>query len=249
MDPRGPLSREWHIRHVPETGSTNADLLAAAAAGAPDRSVLRADHQTAGRGRLDRRWDAPAGTNLLVSVLFRDAAGHGPPIELMRRVAIAAVNAVAVTTGIDARLKWPNDVLAPPPGTGDDPRALAKLAGILAQRGTSPDGEVTVIGLGLNVGWAPAGATSLAGAIAPAALLDALLAEYDAFAAASAEQVHARYCELLATLGQHVRVELPAGELVGRATGVELDGRLIVLDECAITHRVDVGDVVHVRPA
>lgn len=247
MDPRGPLSRDWHVRHVAQTGSTNADLLAEAATGAPDRTVLRTDHQTAGRGRLDRRWDAPPGTNLLVSLLFRDGAGHGSPVELMRRVAIAAVDAVAVTTGIDARLKWPNDVLAPVRGSASGADALAKLAGMLAQRGTSPDGDVTVIGLGLNVGWAPDGAASLGGAIAPAALLDALLAEYDAFAAATADQVHARYCELLATLGQQVRVELPVGELVGHVTGVEPDGRLIVLDECAITHRVDVGDVVHVR--
>ena len=58
----------WHVRYVETTGSTNADLLAAATAGAPDRSVLATGHQTAGRGRLDRRWEAPPGTNLLVSI-------------------------------------------------------------------------------------------------------------------------------------------------------------------------------------
>ncbi|HWL45692.1 MAG TPA: biotin--[acetyl-CoA-carboxylase] ligase [Ilumatobacter sp.] len=239
MEPPRPLPPAspagWHVDHVPVTGSTNADLLAAAAAGAPDRSVLRTDHQTAGRGRLDRRWDAPPGTNLLVSFLFRDES-NGDPVTLMRRVAIAAVEAVAEVAGVEARLKWPNDVLV-------DGR---KLAGMLAQRG---DGA-TVIGLGLNVGWAPEGAAQLGDGIAPADVLAAVLQAFDAFASAPPEKVHARYCELLATLGQHVRVELPGDNtLVGRVTGVEPGGQLVVLDECAITHRVDVGDVIHVRPA
>ena len=68
-----PWPPGWTVRRVPVTGSTNADLLAAVESGdADDRTVLVADHQIAGRGRLDRRWDAPAGTNLLVSLLFLD---------------------------------------------------------------------------------------------------------------------------------------------------------------------------------
>src|SRR5690606_6679168 len=135
------------------TGSTNADLLAAAADGAPNRSVLYTDHQTSGRGRLDRRWDAPPGANLLVSFLFRDAGerpggGHAAtPVDLMRRVAIAAVDAVQDVAAVTARLKWPNDILI-------DGR---KLAGLLGQRSD----EATVIGLGLNVGWAPDGGALL----------------------------------------------------------------------------------------
>ncbi|MEY4231381.1 MAG: hypothetical protein RLZZ362_2230, partial [Actinomycetota bacterium] len=89
------MSEGWHIRIVDETGSTNADLLdTAVAAGAPHGSVLVARHQTAGRGRLDRRWDAPADTNLLVSILFRDRPGRPLPEhlhELTQRVALAAL--------------------------------------------------------------------------------------------------------------------------------------------------------------
>lgn len=240
MDLSGPFPSDWpagwHVAAVAETGSTNTDLLAAADAGAPGRSVLAAAHQTAGRGRLDRRWDAPPGANLLVSFLFRDNDPAGPPVVLMRRLALAALDAVAATTGRSAELKWPNDVLLDG----------AKLAGLLAQRG---DG-VTVIGLGLNVGWAPAGAALLGDATTPAAVLRELLLAFDAAAEAGPPDVHARYVARLATLGQQVRVDLPAGEpLVGRVTGVEPDGRLIVLDECAISHRVDVGDVIHLRPA
>ena len=213
-----------------ETGSTNDDLLAAAGKDAPDRAVLYADHQVAGRGRLDRTWTAPRGTNLLVSFLFR--AVPGDPSELTRRVGLAAVDAAQVVAGVTASLKWPNDVLV-----GDH-----KLAGILAQRGSG--GEV-VVGLGLNVGWAPDGGARLGDDIEPAAMLRAVLAAFDGLPA----DIGQRYRSALATLGRRVRIELPADELVGRAVDVEPDGRLVVVDECAITHRVSVGDVVHLRPA
>lgn len=239
VDISGPFSASagggWRVTIVDETGSTNADLLAAAAGGAPSRTVLAAGHQTAGRGRLDRVWDAPPGSNLLVSFLFRDGDPAGEPIVLMRRLALAIVAASAATAGVAAQLKWPNDVLVDG----------AKLAGLLAQRGPG----VTVIGTGVNVGWAPDGAACLGAGVEPAAVLDAMLAAFDDLAGESADGVHRRYAGQLVTIGQQVRVELPGGAaLVGRATGVEPSGQLLVLDECAITHRVDAGDVVHVRP-
>lgn len=220
----------WVVEHVAETGSTNADLVAAAERGASDRTVLYADHQTAGRGRLDRVWSAPSGSNLLVSILFR--AVPDDPSELTRRVGLAAVAAARRLAGVTATLKWPNDVLV------DD----GKLGGILAQR--SGDGSV-VIGMGLNVGWAPDGAARLGDDIEPAAVLRAVLEAYDELPS----DIDAAYRNALATLGRRVRVELPVGEIVGTAVDVEPDGRLVVLDECAITHRVAVGDVVHLRPA
>jgi BirA family transcriptional regulator, biotin operon repressor / biotin---[acetyl-CoA-carboxylase] ligase len=221
--------RGWHVQHVHETGSTNADLLARATE-APDRTVLAADHQTAGRGRLDRRWDAPPGANLLVSILFR----HVPaaPGEFVRRVGLAATDAARELSGLDVGLKWPNDLVVDG----------AKLAGILAQR--APGGEV-VVGLGLNVRWAPPGAVRLGDRLAPATVLAALLEAYDRLPS----DITQRYRERLHTLGQWVRVELPDAEIVGRATDVEPDGRLVVLDECGITHRLDVGDIVHLRSA
>lgn len=223
---------------VAETGSTNADLMAEAAAGAPDRSVLMAGHQTAGRGRLDRRWDAPPGANLLVSLLFRDPPGHAH--ELIQRVALSAIAAVRAIAGVDAQLKWPNDVLV-----GD-----AKLAGVLSQAGARvrPDGPTgidhVVVGIGLNVRWAPDGGARLGDHVAPLQVLTALLLEYDRLPA----DVHPVYRRNLATLGRQVRVQLPNGdEVLGRAIDVGRDGRLAVLDECAITHHFDTGDVVHVR--
>jgi BirA family biotin operon repressor/biotin-[acetyl-CoA-carboxylase] ligase len=220
----------WRIAVVDETGSTNADLLAAAASGAPDRSVLVARHQTAGRGRLDRRWDAPAGANLLVSLLFRAVPDH--PHELTQRVALAASRACTEVAGVAPTLKWPNDLLL-------DGR---KLAGVLAQSGGSGP-EYVVVGIGLNVGWAPDGAARLGDDLEPAVVLEAMLAAYDRLPTDITES----YRSALATLGQSVRVELAGSTVVGRALDVLADGRLVVLDECGITHRFDTGDVVHVR--
>jgi len=216
---------------VIETGSTNTDLLAAAAAGAPDRSVLYTDHQRAGRGRLDRTWTAPPGTNLLVSILFRVAPDD--PGELTRRIGLAAIDAVHTTSEVSAVLKWPNDVLVDG----------GKLAGILAQRG--PGGEV-VVGLGLNVGWAPDGGARLGDGVVPADVLRAVLRAYDELPV----DIGSRYRAALSTLNRRVRIDLPGGdEVVGSAVDVEPDGRLVVVDECAMTHRFSAGDVVHLRPA
>jgi BirA family biotin operon repressor/biotin-[acetyl-CoA-carboxylase] ligase len=220
----------WHVRHVPETGSTNADLLAEVELGAPDRTVLTTDHQTRGRGRLDRSWDAPPGSNLLMSLLFREVPAD--PGELTRRVGLAAIAAVAEVAGVTAELKWPNDVLV----------AGRKLAGILAQRSVS--GPV-VVGIGLNVGWAPEGAACLGAAVRPRDVASALLRGFDALPS----DIDDLYRRHLGTLGQRVRVEKPDGALVGRAVDVEPDGRLVLLDDCGVTSRIEVGDVIHLRPA
>ena len=225
-----PHPPRWHLRHVAETGSTNADLLAEVELGAPHRTVLRTDHQTAGRGRLDRTWDAPPGSNMLMSLLFREVPAE--PGELTRRVGLAAIAAVAEVAGVTAELKWPNDVLV----------AGRKLAGILAPRSAS--GPV-VVGIGLNVGWAPEGAANLGVDVQPQDVAAALLRAYDALPS----NIDAMYREHLGTIGQRVRVERTTGDLEGRALDVGPDGHLVVLDACGVTHRVDVGDVVHLRPA
>ena len=223
------------------TASTNADLIEAVIAGtASNRTVLAADHQTAGRGRLDRRWDAPAGANLLVSIVV--APVPPVPADTTHRVGLAAVGAVRrfvhATQAGAVGLKWPNDVLL-----GD-----RKLAGILAQR--VPDRDAVVVGLGLNVGWAPDGAVAIgphsSGSVpTPAAVLAAVLEEFDALPA----DVTSYYREALVTIGQRVRVEMPgdAEPLHGCAVDVDASGRLGVVDDAGVRHDLDVGDVVHVR--
>lgn len=227
----------WHVTVVAETGSTNADLLAAARRGAADRTVLVAAHQVSGRGRLDRRWEAPPGENLLVSILFRSVPEE--PHELTRRVALAAAAAARSIAGVDAELKWPNDLLVDG----------AKLAGILAQAGP-PDSsgriDHVVVGIGINVGWAPPGAARLGDGLHPLTVLVALLDELDHLPLDPLE-LHRRYRSCLATIGRRVRVERTVDSFEGRAVDVDPDGRLVVIDDCAITRRVDTGDVIHLR--
>jgi len=189
-----------------------------------------AHHQSAGRGRMDRRWDAPAGSNLLVSLLLRDVPEH--PHVLTQRVGLAAITACEKVAGVSPVLKWPNDLLL----------HGQKLAGVLAQAhfGANP---AVVVGIGLNVGWAPEGAAKLGEGIDPIGVLAALLQAYDALS----DDVWLEYRAHLGTLGRNVRVELAASDVIGRALDVEPDGRLIVVDECGITHRFAVGDVVHLR--
>ena len=234
----------WRVRWCASTGSTNDDLWAAARAGAPDRLVLVADHQTAGKGRLDRRWEAPVGANLLVSLLFRDVPAV--PHALTHAVALAAARASERVAGVVPDLKWPNDLLV----------GRQKLAGILStagpMEGSPPRPSFVVVGLGLNVGWAPEGATSLAALSTATATRDlvlaALLEALDEVLSLPADERHAEYRRQLATIGREVRVELPDDRFVeGRALDVEVDGRLVVLDACGVSHRLDVGDVVHLR--
>ncbi len=238
----------WNVRWTASTGSTNDDLWNAGRAGAPDRLVLVADHQSAGKGRLDRRWEAPAGTNLLVSLLFRTVPSV--PHALTHAVALAAARASERVAGVAADLKWPNDLLV---GT-------AKLAGILSTagpaEGSPPGPSFVVVGLGLNVGWAPEGAACLAdsrtdGSVASLdrdRVLEALLVALDEILSWSNDERHAEYRRRLSTIGREVRVELPDGTFVeGRALDVEIDGRIVVLDACGVTHRLDVGDIVHLR--
>lgn len=149
------------VRWLAETGSTNADVLALARQGEPEGIVVVADHQTAGRGRRGRSWDAPPGASLMGTVLLR------PPARVVgvttMAVAVAATEAVEALTGVVARLKWPNDLVWPGDGSRDD----RKLAGILAEAdwpagssiagGWSEPGPtervVVAVGLGLNVAW------------------------------------------------------------------------------------------------
>ena len=226
----------WELREVTETGSTNTDLLRSAEAGeVANRTVLRADHQTAGRGRLDRRWDAPAGTNLLASI-YLDMAGLNA-VDAMHRVGLAIVEAVTKLESTDSTvgLKWPNDVLLR--GT--------KLAGVLAQRSTTTSG--IVVGFGVNVGWAPPGAArvhDVDSSVTPAALLQRVLVAFDALP----DDISTAYRSRLQTLGRRVRVELPGSvNVFGQAADVDADGRLMVRLDDGQMRVFDVGDVVHLR--
>jgi BirA family biotin operon repressor/biotin-[acetyl-CoA-carboxylase] ligase len=237
---------------VDETGSTNADLLACGTA-ATEGAVLVAESQTAGRGRLGRLWVSPPRAALTFSVLLRPA---GVPVArlgwLPLLTGVAVVTAVRDVAGLDARLKWPNDVVV----------GGRKLAGILSER--SPTGDV-VVGTGLNVstgsdelpppgpGALPATSLAIEGAsdVTRETLLMAVLGECERRYLAFRDGVTPaqEYRRLCATLGREVRSELPGDRTVtGVAEDVDDDGRLLVRPaDGSSPIVVAAGDVVHLR--
>jgi BirA family biotin operon repressor/biotin-[acetyl-CoA-carboxylase] ligase len=240
----------WQVERVPETGSTNADLLAGVSLEVPHRYVLTTAFQSAGKGRLGRVWEAPSGANLLVSVLLRNVAG--PLHRVTQHLGLAAAVVLQEKYGLRAGVKWPNDVVVTLSREGSD--VDVKIAGILAQA----VGNNVVVGMGLNVQWAPppevADATCMAALLneaevpEPIDMLDMVLARFDDIGALDERESFALYRKHLHTLGKQVRCEMPDGsQVVGRAVDVGVDGRLNVLDECAVTHHIDTADVMHLR--
>ena len=251
VGPGRPLTR---LDVVETTGSTNADLLARHSAGEDiDGAVLIAEHQSAGRGRNGRAWSTPPRSQIALSVGI--AARDVPTtawgwVPLLTGVAV--VEAIRATTGVDANLKWPNDVLV---GEG-------KLAGILAEV-AAPD-PVIVVGLGLNVTLtadeAPdPRATSLlilgSTMLDRSALLGAVLAELtvriDRWRSAGGPDATlvADYRRRSVTLGTRVRALLPGDrEIIGIATDLDESGQLSI-DTGAQTVTVSAGDITHLRPA
>ena len=222
-----------------------------------------ADNQTAGRGRLDRTWEAKAGANLLVSLLFRQ-----PKAEIsscQRVVAVSAVRACreffsdANLANDVVRLKWPNDLLL----------NSTKCGGMLSVSDTN--GSFIVVGIGINIAWAPDSAAKLADFVTtdlkPMTFLDSLLEHINDVEKISTQELHDEYVSSLATLGKRVRVELTNNQVViGQAVGVDVHGRLLVVSENTkqteqtehteqteqteqTEHTIDTGDVVHLRDA
>jgi BirA family transcriptional regulator, biotin operon repressor / biotin---[acetyl-CoA-carboxylase] ligase len=244
----GGFWRDVHV--VAETGSTNSDLLAEARGGLAEGAVLVAEAQSAGRGRMGRQWVSRPGAALTFSVLLRPAAVPHASLGWVPLLAgVAAALAVRAETGVDAALKWPNDVQV----NG------AKLAGILAEQA----GGAIVVGIGLNVSSGRdelpvASATSLLleGAEGePDRLLVGVLGElqrwYLAWTGRRGDAVgcglHQEYQRLCGTLGRQVRVSLPGGRTVtGTASGVDQTGRLVVASDSGPVP-VSAGDVIHVR--
>lgn len=244
------LSYFSRIDVVESTGSTNADLIARAADPGADREVLIAEAQDHARGRHERAWSSPPRAQISMSILVRlrdidpEVLGWLPLLT-----GVAVVDAVRVTSGVDANLKWPNDVLV-------DGR---KLAGILAEIAVVGNTPAVVVGVGLNVSLAQdelpvPHATSLALAGAPEVdrtlLVQSLLREFARHfvqwqdAKWDTATLAREYRDRCITLGAQVRAELPGGQvLTGTATDVDGSGRLLIDGR-----PVSAGDVTHLRP-
>ena len=259
----------FRVARLAETTSTNTVVAEEARLGAEEGLVVVADYQSAGRGRFDRRWEAPAGAALLFSVLLRPgrlgarALAPGRRHLVMAAVSLAVAEAAREVAGVQLVLKWPNDLLGPDGHKVAGVLAEAVQAPAAAGGATKDDDAAVVVGVGLNVGWAPAGATSLEALAGRPVDRDALLGATLAALArlyGNWEDVASRYRGLLATIGREVVVRMavgrtpgggggyrqPAGaiELRGTALDVRADGRLVLSTEDGLVE-VAAGDVEH----
>jgi len=236
----------WSVTLLPTADSTNAVAESGPGGEGPVAdSIVVADHQTAGRGRLDRTWETPPGSALTFSVVVDPGlADHDWPL-LPLAAALAVADGVRLAADLEVQVKWPNDLLI----------AEDKFCGILLERVQGAEGRpLAIIGIGINVGLAAedlpvptATSLAIAGSTADrtevfAAVVPALATILDALRSDPAAVLE-RYRSECDTIGREVTVSLPGGEqLTGTATGLDRSGRLLVGDRA-----VGAGDVVHVR--
>lgn len=236
----------WRVERLEDVDSTNTALVERARAGAPEGLVLRANHQSRGRGRLGRHWDATPGSALLTSILLRP---HLDSEHLQWAVVAVALSARAALRrwDVEASLKWPNDLLV------ED----KKVSGVLAEYVSAASGSGIVVGLGVNLTEHPpgVGATDVARvrgeSPTPDELLDVVLDELGARRSlldtkAGLTDLAEQYREALVTIGQRVRVVERSTQWEGVAYDVDDAGHLLVHTPEG-ERRVVAGDVVHVR--
>ena len=265
LDPRGQeagignLSQEFleealrlwvpAVRYLEETDSTNRIAMEWGTDGAVDRSLVVADSQTAGRGRLDRSWFSPPGSSLLFSLVLRPGIVV-EDLSLLNLAAAVSVAGAISESGAEARVKWPNDVLI-------DGR---KVAGILAEASVELGRAVLlVLGIGINVNIAeeefPEELRQTATSIMSSTggrqdrvrllvrFLQRFKVLYEGLPTHPAERILAVYKPLCETLGKRVRVELPDETFEDEAIDIHANGGLVL----ASGRVVRVGDVVHLR--
>ncbi len=237
-----------------ETDATNRQAKILAARGEAEGTVVAADAQTDGRGRISRSWFSPAGQNIYMSIILRPpmAPAQAPRLTLMSAVAVAQV---LQSAGLNVRIKWPNDILI----------NSRKVAGILTEIGTEMDRvDWVVVGLGLNVNT-PAekmppeiqqNATSMlmekGRPFERAALLCVLLenfeTRYEQLKAEGFGPIMDQWRRMTDIIGQKVFVDVMDRRHYGTVTAVDDDGVLILEDDHGQTHRIFSGDVTRVRP-
>jgi BirA family biotin operon repressor/biotin-[acetyl-CoA-carboxylase] ligase len=248
---------------LPSTTSTNDVAKDLAAQGAPEGTVVLAEEQSAGRGRLGRRWLAPPGTCILASILFRPDL---PPTQAQRLTmlcSLAAAGAIAQVAGLRVSIKWPNDLVVKSPISNLHSPSWKKLAGVLTETGLTGEWlDFAVVGIGINVNverevlptLAPDATSILAQVGRPvdrvallAALLGGVEQRYGALQAGVSP--HREWAARLATLGHPVEVTTPEGVLAGVAESVDEDGALLLRTPDGALRRLLAGDVTFARPA
>ncbi len=231
--------------------STNDVARQLADTGAAEGTLVITDEQTAGRGRLGRAWIAPARSSLLMSMVLRPQLAPHQTSRVTMAVALGACDSIHTATGLDAQLKWPNDILL----------RGKKCGGILAESSTiEKHVEYVIVGLGLNVNFArasiegiPADATTIAdelGVPTPRvplaqAVLRAIERYYLRLRAGG--NLREEFAARLTTLKQRVRAQAPWGTEEGMAEDVDDDGALLLRRADGSSVRLIAGDVTLAR--
>lgn len=240
----------WRVNVFDDIDSTNTWLLARAMADEEEGLVALARHQSAGRGRLDRRWEAPKDASLLASVLLRrDLGAHDAQLATVA-VALSVRSALVRLCGVRPSLKWPNDLVV------ND----KKIGGLLAEASRSPEkGSFIVVGVGVNLNWP--GPIDVNGTcvkdevgvtLDPRGLLDLVLEELEArcvqlTSLEGRTALRNEYRGSLATLGRRVRIEQFDGAFEAVAKDVTDEGHLLVVSLNGDEITLVTGDVVHLR--
>lgn len=233
--------------------STNTEANRLAREGAPEGTLIVANAQTKGRGRLGRSWVSPPGSGLYLSIILRPDCppNRFPRLTLTAGVAVASA---IQQTAMKPQLKWPNDIQI----------ADRKVGGILAEAVFDKRRiDFAILGIGINVNTEhdelPVSVRSLATSlrlslgkpVSRIYLLQTLLHQlepwYEFFCTGAFETILEAWYEFDNTLGRVVDVSLPERRLVGVAEALEPDGTLLVRDKRGCVHRIVAGDVVHCR--
>lgn len=270
----GSLKTRWlgrSLKIYDTVTSTNAVAMSLAQQ-SPDGTVILAETQTQGKGRLSRSWASPPG-GIWMSIMLKPQMPLSEVGRINMAVAVALCRAISALLGLEAVIKWPNDILIAEHNEDrkleqnrEDQKVERKVCGILTEMKAEVDRlDYVVVGVGLNANVDPSGfpeewrSTSLAaeaGRPVPRAdLICRILEEaeqaYEKAAGSpeEAEQIFRQWQSLSATLGRRVRIASSSGDLVGLAAGLASDGALI-LEECGGEKiRILAGDCIHLRPA
>lgn len=233
-----------------ETGSTNAEAFRLAESGAVEGTVVLADRQTAGKGRMGRRWESPAGVNLYCSVILRPSLPPYEAPQLTFLSAVAVARTIQRVSGVEPTIKWPNDILI----------HGCKVAGLLNEMNAETDQiGFVILGIGINLNMrqeqfpedlrSPATSLMLASG-SPVSrlaftvqLLKELEGEYQRFLLYGFEPVRREWEQFCNAYGRQVRVEVGANVVEGAFGGIDSDGAMLVQLEGGRRERVLSGDV------
>jgi BirA family biotin operon repressor/biotin-[acetyl-CoA-carboxylase] ligase len=229
--------------------STNTLAKELAAQGAPEGTLVLAEEQREGRGRMGRRWVSPGHVNLLFSLLLRPHIHKDQVFVTTMILALATIEAIKSRTGLTSRIKWPNDIFA----------AGKKLGGILTEFSLrQEDIDYVVLGLGLNVNWSPhqtEGVSHLATSILAETgsrisrnnLLVAILRIFEIYygevLSGQIDDFYRTWNEVSMIIGRNVEILSPIEKTHGRALRIDRSGALIIEDDAGKEQRIIIGEV------